>query len=270
MRQRPPTPASPVTSGRPAAPGGGRRRSWPRFVPRLVAALLFFAGVGPHAALAAQDAGVPREGAASAAPATTGAAPRGIKLFGTVEFQRPLSTLPGWLDVLERNAASPIFRPEKQFNRSTSWAQLRQRAEGKSPRELLRLVNSFWNGWPYREDQANWGKQDYWATPAQFLKKSGDCEDYAIVKYFTLKELGIAPDSMRIVILRDTIRNLAHAVLVVYLDDEAYVLDNLSNVVQPHTRLRNYSPQYSVNEHGRWTHIKGRPAGGAGRGGKRP
>ena len=146
----------------------------------------------------------------------------------------------------------------------------RQRAEGKSPRELLRLVNSFWNSWPYREDQANWGKQDYWAAPAQFLKKSGDCEDYAIVKYFTLKELGIAPDSMRIVILRDTIRNLAHAVLVVYLDDEAYVLDNLSNVVQPHTRLRNYSPQYSVNEHGRWTHIRGRPAGAAGGRGKTP
>lgn len=231
------------------------------------AALLLLAVAGPLAAPAAAQG---PETPAPAASAPASGASRGIKLFGTVEFRRPLSTLPGWLDVLERNAASPIFRPDRQFNRSTTWAQLRQRAEGKSPRELLRLVNSFWNSWPYREDQANWGRQDYWAAPAQFLKKSGDCEDYAIVKYFTLKELGIAPDSMRIVILRDTIRNLAHAVLVVYLDDEAYVLDNLSNVVQPHTRLRNYSPQYSVNEHGRWTHIKGRPAATAGRGGKRP
>lgn len=245
-----------------------RGRSLRTFIAALrVIALILLTGMGPlAAAAAAQDPGA----APPAAPAAAGGTSRGIKLFGTVEFRRPLSTLPGWLDVLERNAASPIFRPDRQFNRSTSWAQLRQRAEGKSPRELLRLVNSFWNSWPYREDQANWGKQDYWAAPAQFLKKSGDCEDYAIVKYFTLKELGIAPDSMRIVILRDTIRNLAHAVLVVYLDDEAYVLDNLSNVVQPHTRLRNYSPQYSVNEHGRWTHIKGRPAATAGRGGKRP
>ena len=115
----------------------------------------------------------------------------------------------------------------------------------------------------------NWGKPDYWAVPAQFLKKSGDCEDYAIAKYFTLKELGFPPGDMRIVVLRDTIRNLAHAVLVVYLDGEAYVLDNLSNVVQPHSRLRNYDPQYSVNENGRWTHIKGRPAGAGKARGKR-
>lgn len=244
-----------------------RGRSLRTFIAALrVIALILLTGLGPLAAAAAAQG----PGAAPPAAPAAGGTSRGIKLFGTVEFRRPLSTLPGWLDVLERNAASPIFRPDRQFNRSTSWAQLRQRAEGKSPRELLRLVNSFWNSWPYREDQANWGKQDYWAAPAQFLKKSGDCEDYAIVKYFTLKELGIAPDSMRIVILRDTIRNLAHAVLVVYLDDDAYVLDNLSNVVQPHTRLRNYSPQYSVNEHGRWTHIKGRPAATAGRGGKRP
>lgn len=249
-------------------PRTGRGLLWSRrLLPAVCGAALLLLAGPLAAAAAAQGPGAP---AAAASASGASEASRGIKLFGTVEFRRPLSTLPGWLDVLERNAASPIFRPDRQFNRSTTWAQLRQRAEGKSPRELLRLVNSFWNSWPYREDQANWGRQDYWAAPAQFLKKSGDCEDYAIVKYFTLKELGIAPDSMRIVILRDTIRNLAHAVLVVYLDDEAYVLDNLSNVVQPHTRLRNYSPQYSVNEHGRWTHIKGRPAATAGRGGKRP
>lgn len=203
------------------------------------------------------------------APARASEKPHGIKLFGTVEFRRPLSTLPGWLDVLDRNAASPIFNPARQFNRTTTWAQLKERAGGKSPLDTLKLVNTFWNTWPYREDMANWGKPDYWAIPAQFLKKSGDCEDYAIAKYFTLKELGIPPEDMRIVVLRDTIRNLAHAVLVVYLDGEAYVLDNLSNVVQPHSRLRNYTPQYSVNETGRWTHIKGRPAGAATPKGKR-
>ncbi|WP_300127544.1 transglutaminase-like cysteine peptidase [Desulfovibrio sp.] len=209
----------------------------------------------------------PAQVSGQAAPASDKA--HGIKLFGTVEFRRPLSTLPGWLDVLDRNAASPIFNPARQFNRTTTWAMLRERAQGKSPLEVLKLVNTFWNTWPYREDMVNWGKPDYWAIPAQFLKKSGDCEDYAIAKYFTLRELGFPPEDMRIVVLRDTIRNLAHAVLVVYLDGEAYVLDNLSNVVQPHSRLRNYNPQYSVNENGRWTHIKGRPAGAARPGGKR-
>ncbi|MDE6734019.1 MAG: transglutaminase-like cysteine peptidase [Desulfovibrio sp.] len=224
----------------------------------------------PAAPEAASPEGAISGAAAPAHPAAQGAAGHGIKLFGTVEFRRPLSTLPGWLDVIDRNAKSPIFSPERQFNRTTTWKILRDRAQGKSPRDVLKLVNTFWNTWPYREDVVNWGKPDYWAVPAQFLKKSGDCEDYAIAKYFTLKELGIPPEDMRIVVLRDTIRNLAHAVLVVYLDGEAYVLDNLSNVVQPHSRLRNYVPQYSVNENGRWTHIKRRPAGTAkARGGKR-
>ncbi len=48
-------------------------------------------------------------------------------------------------------------------------------------------------------------------------------EDYTIIKYFTLKEMGVDPASMRIVVLRDTIRNLAHAVLVVYSDGDAHV-----------------------------------------------
>lgn len=181
-------------------------------------------------------------------------------LFGTVEFKRPLESLPGWLDVLSRNKQQPIFFPEKFFDKQTTWGALRAKAEPLGEMDQLRLVNKFWNNWPYREDNINWGKADYWAIPAQFILKSGDCEDYAIAKYFTLKELGLDPASMRIVVLRDTVRNLAHAVLAVYLNGDIFILDNLSNVVLSHKRMRNYSPQFSINEFGRWTHIKGKPA----------
>lgn len=51
---------------------------------------------------------------------------------------------------------------------------------------------------------------------------------------------------------------MAHAVLVVYMNNDAYVLDSLSNAVLSHTRFSHYSPQYSVNEFGRWAHLKGR------------
>ncbi|MBO4369655.1 MAG: transglutaminase-like cysteine peptidase [Desulfovibrio sp.] len=182
-----------------------------------------------------------------------------IQLFGTVEFKRPLTSLPAWIKLLERNKASSIFVNGKQFTKSSTWESLKAGAKGKQGLELLRYVHTFWNKWPYREDPLNWGVPDYWAIPDEFLKKSGDCEDYAIIKYFTLKELGIPADKMRIVVLRDTIRNLAHAVLVVYLDNDAYVLDNLSSAVLSHTRFKHYLPQYSVNEHGRWAHLKGRP-----------
>lgn len=180
------------------------------------------------------------------------------KLFGTVEFQRPLSSLPGWLDVLTRNRANPVFVDSKYFNKQTSWADLKASLAGKSQPEQLRAVNSFWNKWKYIEDQANWGKADYWAIPAEFIPRSGDCEDYAISKYFTLKELGFNPEKMRLVVLKDTVRNLAHAVLAVYLNDDVYILDNLSNVVLSHRQLTNYLPQYSINEYGRWAHIRGK------------
>lgn len=194
----------------------------------------------------------------SSSPEPSAAPGSKVQLFGTIEFKRPLSSLPGWLDVLKRNKKDPIFIPGKYFKKSVTWDSFKKNAQGKNTMELLRYVNSFWNTWPYKEDIANWGVEDYWAIPAEFLKKSGDCEDYAIVKYFTLKELGIPAENMRIVVVRDTLRNLAHAVLAVYLNGDAYILDNLSNTVLSHSRIRQYSPQYSVNESGRWAHLKGR------------
>lgn len=212
---------------------------------------------------AAVPRGTPERRAASSARATRSQSsyvtPSGaIKLFGTVEFRRPLNSLPGWLDVLKRNKEEPVFIPQKYFNKQTNWADLKASLTGKSPMEQLRLVNSFWNRWKYIEDKDNWGKPDYWAIPAQFIPRSGDCEDYAIAKYFTLKEIGFDPEKMRIVVLRDTIRNLAHAVLAVYMDTDVFILDNLSKVVLSHKQLGNYLPQFSVNEYGRWSHVKGK------------
>lgn len=179
-----------------------------------------------------------------------------IQLFGTVEFRRPLKSLPAWLEMLARNEKSPIFMAGSRFNASTTWDTFKAKAEKLPPMEQLKMVNVFWNKWPYREDKDVYGKPDYWAAPAEFRKNSGDCEDYSIVKYFTLKALGVPVDDMRIVVLKETIRNLAHAVLVVYMDNDAWVLDNMSDNVLSHTRYKSYLPQFSVNEHNRWAHVK--------------
>ena len=124
--------------------------------------------------------------------------------------------------------------------------------------EKLNIVNRFWNLWPYCTDPEVYGKPDYWAAPYQFLSKSGDCEDYCIIKYFTLKELGVSIDDMRIVVVKETIRNIGHAILAVYDGDKIYILDNLSEAVRPAERVRNYVPQFSVNEKYRWVHVKAR------------
>ncbi len=181
------------------------------------------------------------------------------KLFGTVEFRMPLDKQPNWLSVLQRNTISSIFMEEKKLRRSTTWKQLKEQAQGGPLLETLSAVNRFWNAWPYRSDQELWGQEDYWATPAEFLARSGDCEDYCIAKYFTLRELGIPADALRIVIVRETIRGLAHAVLAVYDGPQVHILDNLNDHVRPMRRVRNYQPHFSVNEKGRWMHVKATP-----------
>ena len=57
------------------------------------------------------------------------------------------------------------------------------------------------------------------------------------------------------VVVRDVVRDLAHAVLAVYVDQEVYILDNLTKAVLPQERLGHYVPYYSVNETTRWAHV---------------
>ncbi len=135
------------------------------------------------------------------------------------------------------------------------WFRLQKEIQGLPLLQQLTRVNRFFNQWPYRLDQANYGVRDYWATPAEFLQRSGDCEDYAIAKFYALKELNLPNTKMRIVAIRDAIRNIGHAILAVYAGNTVYILDNQTNMVLPHTKYRHYIPQCSVNEHYRWMHI---------------
>lgn len=177
-------------------------------------------------------------------------------LFNTVEFQMTLASQKNWLGVMERNSRHPIFIDAQKLTHTLTWGELKAKAETLSILEKLRLVNQFWNRWPYRTDKELYHKDDYWAAPYEFLERSGDCEDYSIVKYYTLKELGVSIDDMRIVVVRETIRNIGHAVLAVYCGEEIYILDNLSDAVRSSYRIRNYIPQYSVNEKHRWVYVK--------------
>jgi len=182
------------------------------------------------------------------------------KVFGTVSFRMSLEKQKNWLSVLERNRKSPIFQESRQLSRSATWGQLRASMQGRPRLEMLREVSRFWNAWPYRSDLELWKKSDYWAIPEEFLRRSGDCEDYCIAKYFTLRELGIPADDMRLVVVTETIRGTPHAVLLVFDGQEAFILDNLTDAVRPMHRVRNYRPHFSLNENGRWMHVKAKPA----------
>ncbi len=178
-----------------------------------------------------------------------------VKLFGSIEFRGTLKGLPQWLKVQDKHNKNDILQNGVKLNAGTTWEGLKAKVEGKPLIEQIKIVNSFWNQWPYKQDSALYKAPDYWAAPYEFRKRSGDCEDYAITKYFTLRALGVPMEKLRIVVVKDSILNLAHAILAVYIDGDAYILDNLSRNVLSHTRIRNYIPQYSVNEKNRWMHV---------------
>lgn len=182
------------------------------------------------------------------------------KLFGASEtVSSSISNFPKWTGVLSRYERDRI-KAEADCSKQTKscslkrWLEALDGFESASKREQLNRVNDFANRTPYVLDIVNWGMEDYWATPIQFFIKNGDCEDYAIAKYKSLRQLGFPASSLRIVILNDQNLGILHAVLAVYLDGTVYILDNQIKQVVEHTRIRHYKPVYSINEQQWWRH----------------
>jgi predicted transglutaminase-like cysteine proteinase len=117
--------------------------------------------------------------------------------------------------------------------------------------ELLGSVNTFFNRLPFVTDLAHWGVEDYWATPAEALASNGaDCEDFSIAKYFTLKELGVPIERLRITYVKAVRLNQAHMVLAYYPTRNAVplILDNLVDQVKPASERSDLIPVYSFND----------------------
>jgi predicted transglutaminase-like cysteine proteinase len=184
-------------------------------------------------------------------------------LFGTTEFRaESLDALPKWQRVLGRiEREQPTYQACARDSSAcpsraaVAWQSVVRSQLGQPSIEQLQAVNRFLNEWRYKADEQNYGRRDYWATPLEFLRHSGDCEDYAIAKYVTLRQLGFTPEQLRVVVVRDVLRDLAHAVVAVYLHDEVYILDNLTRAVLPQERISHYVPYYSINESTRWAHV---------------
>lgn len=127
----------------------------------------------------------------------------------------------------------------------------------------LDKVNRYINRVAYRDDQVNWGQRDYWATPREFFGRGGDCEDYAIAKYQSLKALGLPVEELRLLILWDSKRGIAHAVLAVGPPGRELVLDNVHSVIYPLSALPHYRVHYSLNDEMVMSHLPQSPAAGA-------
>lgn len=121
--------------------------------------------------------------------------------------------------------------------------------------EKLFEINRFFNQVNFVYDMEQWGVNDYWATPIEFLgRNGGDCEDYTIAKYFSLRELGVPADKLRLMYVTVTRPRQAHMVLAYYETPSAVplVLDNINKRILPASQRRDLIPVYSFNGDGLW------------------
>ena len=174
-----------------------------------------------------------------------------VAAAGGLGFSR--SVTPGLIVHFERlfgQGARGRLEGWREFVRST--AGRAEPARGSSgEKDLLGPVNGFFNRLPYISDLVHWGVVDYWATPSEFLASSGgDCEDYAIAKYFTLKELGVPVSRLRLVYARTWQSSGAHMVLAYYAAPgaEPLILDSLEGGIRPASDRPDLIPVYTFND----------------------
>lgn len=140
--------------------------------------------------------------------------------------------------------------------RVEEWQQLIDRSQNLSDRQKLELVNTFFNSnVQFISDIKLWHKEDYWATPMEFLSiGAGDCEDYSIAKYFTLKQLGVDEEKLRITYVKAIELGQAHMVLTYFETKRSVplVLDNLKTDIRPASQRSDLVPVYSFNGDGLW------------------
>lgn len=139
-------------------------------------------------------------------------------------------------------------RGDQAAQRLQDWQSLIARSLRLSDGEKQQAVNEFFNRQiRFGEDQEVWGQPDYWASPLETLARgAGDCEDFALAKYYSLRLLGIAEQRLRLVYTTLSSTGQAHMVLGYWPDDGAAVLlDNLHPAIQPMIRRQDLQPQFA-------------------------
>jgi predicted transglutaminase-like cysteine proteinase len=138
------------------------------------------------------------------------------------------------------------------------WRELVVKSHGLPEIEQIARVNDFFNRRIlFLDDAEVWGKADYWATPLETLGRGqGDCEDFAIAKYVSLRSVGIPLDKLRLTYVRAQLGegSQAHMVLAYYANPRAepLILDNLIGEIRPASRRPDLFPVFSFNSEGLW------------------
>lgn len=147
------------------------------------------------------------------------------------------------------------FYGERAGKRVTAWRNMVANSQDLSELDKLDRVNDFFNQLYFVDDIDLWGQKDYWATPLEFLgAAAGDCEDFSIAKYFSLRELGIDDKKLRLVYVKAIRLDQFHMVVAYYPtpSSEPVLLDNLDPEIKRASLRRDLLPIYSFNGSRLW------------------
>jgi predicted transglutaminase-like cysteine proteinase len=139
--------------------------------------------------------------------------------------------------------------------RVKDWQEILDDNRDKDIDEQLYSINRFFNRLDFVDDLKQWNKNDYWATPVEFLSTNGgDCEDFSIAKYFSLRDMGVSAEKLRLMYVKALRYNMAHMVLAYYETPKSIplILDNLNKDILPANKRRDLRPVYSFNGEGLW------------------
>lgn len=170
--------------------------------------------------------------------------------FLTIVESKSLFTLP----------PTVLHSTEQQYGqdakkRLIAWQNLIREDISSTDLQKLKTVNRFFNNMQFISDKKHWNKNDYWATPIEFLASGGgDCEDFSLAKYFTLKAIGVSEEKINMTYVKALKLNQAHMVVTYYSSPGAVplVLDNLIPTIKLATKRPDLEPVFSFNGAGLW------------------
>jgi len=139
--------------------------------------------------------------------------------------------------------------------RLNSWDKLLIQSQNKTTLEKLDLVNQFFNKMDWVNDSLLWKQRDYWATPIELLvQNAGDCEDFSIAKYFTLRALDVPTQQLELTYVKKSDYDQAHMVLAYYKKDSSdpLILDNIEKDILPYSQRSDLTIKFSFNGEGLW------------------
>jgi len=174
-------------------------------------------------------------------------------LFGTGEKRSgDLSAFTKWRDMFDRFQRDVANGSNQGVIQN--WRNGLAQFRGQSLVDMANGVNDLMNKVHYIGDNRNWGRSDYWETPVEFMTRGGDCEDFAIAKYASLRALGVPVSLLRVAIVKDLEKGIPHAILIVYTEQGPMVLDNQIKRMTRASAISHYKPIFSINRSAWWVH----------------